>query len=105
MGIENGWTHNNMVFMNDRLIMDKAGRVVIPKALRDELHLEAGDALDMEVVGERITLRPIRGSGSLSKEQGVWVLRTGQPILASTTDEVLKRIREGRDLANLGNIE
>jgi AbrB family looped-hinge helix DNA binding protein len=88
--------------MNSRLIMDKAGRVVIPKALRDELHLEEGDALDIEVSGERITLRPHRGSGPLAKEQGVWVLRTGQPLLASTTDDVLQRIREGRDLGQLG---
>jgi AbrB family looped-hinge helix DNA binding protein len=94
-----------MAFMNGRLIMDKAGRVVIPKTLRDELHLEAGDALDMEVAGERITLRPFRGSGPLAKEQGVWVLRTGQPMLASTTDDMLQSIREGRGLGHLGKVE
>jgi AbrB family looped-hinge helix DNA binding protein len=105
LGIENGLTHDNMALMNARLIMDKAGRVVIPKSLRDELHLEAGDALDMEVTGERITLRPFRGSGPLGMEQGVWVLRTGQPMLASTTDEMLLRIREGRDLGHLGKVE
>jgi AbrB family looped-hinge helix DNA binding protein len=105
MGIENGLTHDNMPFMNARLIMDKAGRVVIPKSLRNELHLEAGDALDMEVAGERITLRPFRGSGPLGKEQGVWVLRTGQPMPASSTDDMLQRIREGRDPGHVGNAE
>ena len=94
-----------MAFMNARLIIDKAGRVVIPKALRDELHLAAGDALELEVTGERITLRPYRGSGPLSMEQGVWVLRTGQPMPASATDDVLQRIREGRDLSQLGSAE
>jgi len=91
--------------MKARLIMDKAGRVVIPQSLRDELHLEAGDALDMEVAGERIALRPFRGSGPLGKEQGDWVLRTGLPMIASTTEDLLQRIREGRDLGNLGNVE
>ncbi|MGH9626009.1 MAG: AbrB/MazE/SpoVT family DNA-binding domain-containing protein [Bryobacteraceae bacterium] len=88
--------------MNTRLVIDKAGRVVIPKPLREELHLEAGDALEMESVGEQITLRPVRGTGPLRKEQGVWVFHSGQPLSASTTDEVLEQIREERDLANLG---
>jgi AbrB family looped-hinge helix DNA binding protein len=50
--------------MNVRLTIDKAGRVVIPKSLREELHLEPGDALEMESAGEQITLRPIRVTSS-----------------------------------------
>jgi len=88
--------------MNARLIIDKAGRVVIPKPLREELHLEPGDTLEMENAGEHITLRPVRGTGPLAKEHGVWVFRTGKPLPASATDDLLQRIREERDLANLG---
>jgi AbrB family looped-hinge helix DNA binding protein len=91
--------------MNTRLIIDKAGRVVIPKPLREELHLEAGDSLEMESTGEQITLRPVRGSGPLTKEHGVWVFHAGQPLPASATDEMLQRIRAERDLANLGKDE
>ncbi len=91
--------------MNVRLVIDKAGRVVIPKTLRDELHLEAGDSLEMESAGEQITLRPVRGTGPLTKEHGVWVFHAGQPLPASATDEMLQRIREERDLANLGRGE
>jgi len=85
--------------------MDKAGRVVIPKPLREELCLEPGDALELESAGEHITLRPARGTGPLMKECGVWVFRTGKPLPASATDDMLQRIREERDLANLGEIE
>jgi AbrB family looped-hinge helix DNA binding protein len=91
--------------MNVRLVIDKAGRVVIPKSLRDELHLEAGDSLEMESTGEQITLRPVRGTGPLTKEHGVWVFYAGQPLPASATDEMLQRIREDRDLANPGRDE
>jgi AbrB family looped-hinge helix DNA binding protein len=87
--------------VNVRLTIDKAGRVVIPKPLREELHLEPGDTLEMESAGEEITLRPVRGTGPLRKEHGVWVFHAGQPLPASTTDEMLRQIREDRDLANL----
>ncbi len=91
--------------MNTRLTIDKAGRVVIPKPLREELHLEAGDALEMETAGEQITLRPVRGTGPLTKEHGVWVFHSGEPLPASATDEMLQKIREERDLVNFGNGE
>lgn len=43
-----------------------------------------------------------RGAGKLKKERGIWVLQTGEPLPAAVTDELLQRIREERDLANLG---
>jgi len=91
--------------MHTRLVIDKAGRVVIPKPLREELHLERGDSLEMESVGELIILRPVRGTGPLTKEHGVWVFHSGEPLPASATDDILQRIRKERDLANLGNGE
>jgi len=91
--------------MNTRLTIDKAGRVVIPKPLREELHLEPGDSLEMESAGEQITLRPVRGTGPLTKEHGVWVFHSEEPLPASATDEMLQKIREERDMANLGKGE
>jgi AbrB family looped-hinge helix DNA binding protein len=91
--------------VNTRLIIDKAGRVVIPKPLREELHLAPGDSLDMESMGEQITLRPVRGTGPLTKEHGVWVFHSDEPLPASATDGMLQRIREERDMANLGKGE
>jgi len=87
------------------LVIDKAGRVVIPKPLREELHLEPGDSLEMESVGEQITLRPVRGTGPLTKEHGVWVFHSGELLPASATNDMLELIREERDLANLGKRE
>jgi AbrB family looped-hinge helix DNA binding protein len=91
--------------VNIRLTIDKAGRVVIPKPLREELRLEPGDALEMESAGEEITLRPVRGTGPLTKEHGVWVFHAGRSLPASATDEMLRQIREGRNLSNLGKGE
>ena len=83
--------------MATTVILDKAGRVVIPKNLREELHLEPGDQLELEHEGERVTLRPMRAGSPLRKEHGVWVFRGASNISASTTDNLLTRLREERD--------
>lgn len=39
--------------------IDSAGRLVLPKALRDQLHLRTGDKLSADVVADRIELTPL----------------------------------------------
>jgi AbrB family looped-hinge helix DNA binding protein len=90
--------------MNTRITIDNAGRVVLPKPLRDELDLGPGDFLDLESVGDKIILRPVRAITPLTKEQGVWVFRTGQPLAASVTDAVLHDVRNDRDQHNLDKL-
>jgi AbrB family looped-hinge helix DNA binding protein len=102
MALTDGLNPQYYTNMNARLVLDKAGRVVIPKPLREELHLEPGDSLELESGGDQITLRPARGNGPLQNEHGIWVLHTGEPMPASATDDLLNQIREERDLANLG---
>ena len=80
--------------MNATVTLDKAGRVVLPKTLRDQLHLAPGDTLDLKVEGEAVTLRPRRATPPLQKERGVWVFRTGEPLTAAETLETLHHIRE-----------
>ena len=88
--------------MSSKVTLDRAGRVVIPKALRDELRLSPGDALDLTVKGDEVTLRPRRGATPLQKERGVWVFRTGKPITAAETDDILRSIRVKRQRQNAG---
>jgi len=77
-----------------KLTLDKAGRVVLPKPLRDRLQLAPGDTLDLESEGERITLRPVRQNVMLKKELGVWVYQ-GEPADTSIAD-LVDRERENR---------
>ena len=83
--------------MTAKLTLDKAGRVVLPKPLRDRLQLAPGDTLHLETEGERITLRPVRQNVMLKKELGVWVYQ-GDLANTSITDlidrERAKRLRE-----------
>lgn len=82
--------------MNKTVTIDKAGRVVLPKTLRDALHLSPGDTLDLSMEGEQVTLRPRRTTPPLQKERGVWVFRTGEPLSAEETRDVVAAIREQR---------
>ena len=83
-----------MVLMNARIKIDAAGRVVLPKALRDEMQLEAGATLELESEGDRITLRPVRSEPTLRKELGIWVY-SGEATDASIPD-LIDRERAGR---------
>ena len=42
--------------MSSTLTMDKAGRVVLPKPIRDRLHLQTGAKLRIEIVGDKLEL-------------------------------------------------
>jgi AbrB family looped-hinge helix DNA binding protein len=86
--------------MTTKLTLDKAGRVLIPKPLRQELHLGPGDTLQLESEGEQITLRPLRAKALLKKERGVWVYQ-GEPTEASIP-AVIDRQREKRLLELMG---
>jgi AbrB family looped-hinge helix DNA binding protein len=65
--------------MKVRVTLDKAGRIMIPKPQRKELHLEPDDRLEMESSGEQITLRPVLGTGSLSKSMASGCFAAGSP--------------------------
>jgi AbrB family looped-hinge helix DNA binding protein len=62
------------------ITIDKTGRVVIPKEIREEFHLEPGDQLAVETDSERVTLRPIHRGSPLRKEGGVWVFAGGKRL-------------------------
>ena len=80
--------------MTTKITLDKAGRVVLPKPLREQMHLTPGDTLQLESEGERITLRPVRPQATLKKEYGVWVYQ-GEPAEVSIPD-LIEREREKR---------
>lgn len=83
--------------MNTTITMDKAGRIVLPKPVRDELQLGPGDALEVESSEDRIVLRPARGKGRMRREQGVWVFDSGRPLSLETVNKTIRSIRNERE--------
>ena len=91
--------------MHTTLTVDKAGRVVLPKPVRDQLQLSAGDSLELETSEDQIVLRPVRGSSRLRKKQGIWVLDVDEPLSAETVNRTLQNIRRQREQSWLGRNE
>ena len=75
------------------LKIDKAGRVILPKPVRDRLGLRAGSDLEIEETADGIVLRPAERRPSLIKKQGLWV-HTGK---VPPGFDVVQAIREDRE--------
>ena len=80
-----------MVFMNAIVAIDKAGRIVVPKKLRDDLHLVPGTRLRIERSGDRLVFEQASSEPQLIKKDGMWVV-SGDPI---TEVDVSELIRQG----------
>ncbi len=78
--------------------MDKAGRVILPKPLRDRLGLHAGSDLEIQETPEGLTLKSAERQPSMVKEHGLWV-HTGKlprefDIVQAIRDDREDRIRK-----------
>lgn len=57
--------------------IDKAGRVVLPKDIRDELAIQPGDLLKLSIRGNEVTLHPNRQAAGFVKRGRALVFSTG----------------------------
>lgn len=75
--------------------LDKFGRVVIPKSVRQNLGLKPGEILQLEESGEKIIIKPNQKEECLSLKDGILVF-TGNAdgdILESIKNNRKKRIK------------
>ena len=77
------------------LKMDKAGRVILPKPLRDRLGLHEGSDLEVLETPDGIALKPAERGPSMVKKQGLWV-HTGKLPPGFDTVQAIQEDREER---------
>ena len=75
--------------------IDKAGRVVVPKPVRDRLGLQAGTQLELSEVQDGLLLKPIVREPSLIEIEGVWV-HQGEPQGQVDVTALINQEREDR---------
>jgi len=78
--------------------IDKAGRIVVPKHLRDALHLTPGTKLTLERAGDTLVLEPNFPQARLVIENGFPVIYPAEGFedLVLTNDMVNDIIQQGR---------
>ena len=94
-----------VVFLNgmkDVLVpIDKAGRVVLPKQVRDELALNPGDLLKISIRENEVTLCPTREACGFIKRGHALVFSSGGvEVLESETVEAIRADERGRLLGS-----
>jgi AbrB family looped-hinge helix DNA binding protein len=80
------------------LKIDKAGRVVLPKPVRDRLGLREGSDLEMLETPDGVVLKAAGQRPSLIKKQGLWVhtgkVPPGFDLVQAVRDDREERIRK-----------
>ena len=79
--------------MNAIVSIDGAGRIVLPKPIRDQFNLLPGSRLEIATAADRLELKPMDSSPALACEQGLWVHQGAAQ--ASLTDAV-QQLRDER---------
>ena len=64
----------------DSTTLDRFGRVLLPKEVRDRLGIGPGDELRIEVEEHGVTLHPVKASAS-------WEMRGGLPVWTGPVPE------------------
>ena len=71
--------------------IDKAGRVVLPKDVREELAIQPGDLLKISIHGNEVTLRPNKETGGFIKRGKALVFSSeGADLLDNETVENIR---------------
>lgn len=79
-----------------RTTIDGAGRVVVPKPLRDELGLAGGETLEIALVDGRLEIDVPPAAVRLEERDGHWVAIPEQPLPPLTPElvrDTLERVR------------
>ena len=85
----------NAIINGMKLKIDNAGRIVLPKPVRDRLGLRAGSDLDLAESREGILLKPVRQQPSLVRRNGLLV-HSGKLPKGYEWDRLIEDDREDR---------
>ena len=83
--------------MANTVEIDKAGRIVIPKKLREQINVSPGDKFEITIVGSKIQLEPHAMEQGLVSDGSLLVFSAGTDSRLSREEvhEVIHELRSG----------
>ena len=89
--------------MSDVMVpIDKAGRVVLPKHVREELGIKPGDRLKISIHGNAVTLCPTNDeSGFIKRGRALVFSCEGAELLDNETVETIQAAERGSRLCGM----
>ncbi|MGA9042739.1 MAG: AbrB/MazE/SpoVT family DNA-binding domain-containing protein [Terriglobales bacterium] len=77
------------------LKIDRAGRIVVPKPIRQRLGLQPNTEIEIVEQADGVLLRPLQQQPSMIKENGLWV-HLGQIDPTYNVNRLIDDVREER---------
>ncbi len=93
--------------MKDMLVpIDQAGRIVLPKKVREDLAVKSGDLFKVGIHGTSVTLTPSKQTtGFVRRGKAlVFTTRSNESLSLETVNAALEEGREELDARNAGGI-
>ena len=83
--------------MSDTVTIDRTGRLVLPKAIRDRFRLVGGSQIEVQIVGDHVELKPVtnHSEGELIEKNGILVIRSNDSEFDAT--DAVKADRRERE--------
>ena len=79
-----------------QISIDKAGRIVVPKPLRDRLGLRPDSKLELTESDEGFHLKPLDAAPRLVRRADGRLMVTGSPSVAADWKNLVRNVREER---------
>ncbi|NQW99551.1 AbrB/MazE/SpoVT family DNA-binding domain-containing protein [bacterium] len=81
--------------MRVTVTMDSSGMLIIPRDIREQLHLRSGSRLNLEIKGDGVFLAPLPDEDArIVKRGGRLVIESAEPL---SDDDVRKAIVSARE--------
>lgn len=87
----------NPIGVSITITLGKAGRLVVPKTIRDSLGLHEGSRLKLQIQGNRIEAVPEVDALQIVLKDGFPVIQGGTPFKRGDIVRAIKAEREARD--------
>ncbi len=81
---------------NMKVTIDRLGRLVVPKQVRERFHLVPGTTLELHIEPNGIQLRPVHQEPALQRKDGI-LIHHGPETVKLDMAEFVNRERENRN--------